>query len=95
MVHHKLVKKVFLPKREDCLEYLREIRWHGVVRCLYCGSNDVWSDGFTPCKEVSVSENKYFNDLTGTIFEHHHFPIEEMFYIIKEMEVKSTNQKRS
>ena len=27
---------------------------------------------------------KYFNDLTRTIFEHHKFPIEEMFYILKE-----------
>ena len=27
---------------------------------------------------------KYFNDLTKTIFENHKFPIEEMFYILKE-----------
>jgi hypothetical protein len=32
------------------------------------------------------------NDLTGTIFDRHHFPIEEMFYILKEMEAKSTLQ---
>jgi hypothetical protein len=32
------------------------------------------------------------NDPTGTVFEHHHFPIEEMFYILKEMEAKSTLQ---
>jgi transposase-like protein len=29
---------------------------------------------------------KYFNDLTGAIFENHRFFIEEMFYIIKEMD---------
>jgi len=33
-----------------------------------------------------------FNDLTKTIFEHHKFPIEEMFCILKEMENKSTLQ---
>ena len=41
------MKKVFLPKREDCLEYIREVRWHGVVRCLFCGSSDIWIDGTT------------------------------------------------
>lgn len=40
------------------------------------------------CRECG----RYFNDLTGTIFERHHFPIEEMFYILKEMEAKSTLQ---
>ena len=33
-----------------------------------------------------------FNDLTGTIFENRRFFIEEMFYIIKEMETKSALQ---
>jgi hypothetical protein len=28
----------------------------------------------------------------GTLFDHHKFPVEEMFYILKEMEAKSTNQ---
>jgi len=31
---------------------------------------------------------KYFNDLTKTIFEHHKFPIEEMFYILKERDIR-------
>jgi len=36
---------------------------------------------FLPNRE---SCGKYFNDLTRIIFEHHKFPIEEMFYILKE-----------
>jgi len=36
---------------------------------------------FLPNRE---SCGKYFNDLTRTIFEHHKFPIDEMFYILKE-----------
>jgi len=60
------VREIFLPRWEDCLEYLRKKRWKEGVKCPYCG--------------------------TGTIFERHHFPIEEMFYILKEMEAKSTLQ---
>ncbi len=95
MLEHGLVKKVFLPKREDCLEYIREVRWHGIVRCPFCGSSDIWVDGTTSKgarKYQCQSCYSYFNDLTGTIFDNHKFPLEEMFYIIKEMEVKSTNQ---
>ena len=95
MIHHELVKKVFLPQRDDCLEYLRKIKWKGTVRCPYCCSSDVWSDGYT-CKDARKYQcqrcHRYFNDLTGTLFDRHKFPIEEMFYILKEMETKSTNQ---
>jgi transposase-like protein len=96
MIHHEVVKSVFLPRREDCFAYLRRVRWkNNVVRCPYCCSSEIWSDGSTPkgagkyqCQECG----EYFNDLTGTIFENHKFPLEEMFYIVKEMEAKSTNQ---
>ena len=27
------VREVFLPRREDCLEYLRKIRWKEGVKC--------------------------------------------------------------
>ncbi|MEM0467114.1 MAG: IS1595 family transposase [Candidatus Thermoplasmatota archaeon] len=95
MVSHNVVKNVFLPNGESCFEYLRQTRWKGTIRYPYCLSKDIWSDGTTPkgagkyqcqdCKE-------YFNDLTGTIFDDRKFPLEEMFYILKEMEGKSTNQ---
>jgi len=95
MVHHELVKNVFLPRGDDCFEYLRKSRWKGTVRCPYCCSSDIWSDGFTlkgakkyQCQRCYL----YFNDLTNTIFDNHKFPLEEMFYIIKEMEAKSTRQ---
>jgi transposase-like protein len=52
-------------------------------------------NGYTPKgarKYKCLECVKYFNDLTGTIFENHRFFIEEMFYIIKEMETKSALQ---
>ena len=87
------VRQVFLPRREDCFNYLRSKRWKDGVKCFHCGSSNVWSDGFTPkgAKKYECQEcGSYFNDLTGMIFERHRFPLEEMFYILKEMEVKSS-----
>jgi transposase-like protein len=91
------VKEVFLPNREDCFKFLRKKRWDekGGVRCLYCGSQNIHHNGYTPkgARKYKCCEcGKYFNDLTGTIFENRRFFIEEMFYIIKEMETKSALQ---
>jgi len=94
-VDREAVREVFLPRREDCLEYLRKKRWKEGVKCPYCGSLKIWADGYTrkgARKYECRGCGRYFNDLTGTIFERHHFPIEEMFYILKEMEAKSTLQ---
>ena len=62
------------------------------MKCPYCGSFQIWADGHTlkgARKDECRGCGKDFNDRTRTIFEPHHFPIEEMFYILKEMEAKS------
>jgi len=67
------------------------------VRCPHCGSSRLHRDGYTEkgaAKYHCLNCHEYLNDLTKTIFEHHKFPIEEMFYILKEMENKSTLQIR-
>jgi len=95
MLKSSIVKEVFLPKRESCFEYLRKLRWQDGVRCPYCGASRIHKDGYTgkgAAKYHCLNCGKYFNDLTKTIFEHHKFPIEEMFYILKEMKYKSTLQ---
>ncbi|MCK5030387.1 MAG: transposase, partial [Thermoplasmatales archaeon] len=92
MVHYELVKNAFLPRHEDCFDYLQKVRWKGTVRCPYCCSSDIWSDGFTlkgSNKYQCQRCYQYFNDLTGTVFDNHKFPLEEMFYIIKEMEASN------
>ena len=91
------VKEVFLPNREDCFKFLRKKRWDekGGVKCLYCLSQNIHHNGYTTkgARKYKCCEcGKYFNDLTGTIFENRRFFIEEMFYIIKEMETKSALQ---
>jgi transposase-like protein len=65
------------------------------MKCPYCGSLKIWADGYSrkgARKYECRGCGRYFNNLAGTIFERHHFPIEEMFYILKKMEAKSTLQ---
>ena len=74
--------KVFLPDPEDCYQRLRRARFGATVSCVYCDESEpVIKKGTTGkgaqqyrCKECET----YFNDLTGTIFEHRKFPIEEI-----------------
>jgi transposase-like protein len=87
--------KVFVPLRERCFECLRLARFGETVTCIHCGSDDVVKRGTTGkdvqqywCKNCET----YFNDLTDTIFGQHCFALEEMFYIVKEMQSELTAQ---
>jgi transposase-like protein len=87
------IRAVFLPKCENCFNYLRKNRWRGIVRCPFCFSTNIWRDGTTSKgaqKYHCQDRHRYFNDLTGLIINHHKLPLEEMFYILKE--IKSTYQ---
>ncbi|EHP83207.1 transposase, partial [Methanotorris formicicus] len=35
------VYKLFIPKDEECIAIIREIRWSDRYICPYCGSKDV------------------------------------------------------
>jgi len=87
--------QVFLPSRERCFERLRLARFGETVTCVHCGSNEVLKRGTTGkdaqqywCEACET----YFNDLTDTIFGHHRFELEEMFYTVKEMRSEPTAQ---
>ena len=83
--------EVFLPDPDECYKRLRRARFGATEMCVYCGESEpVIKKGTTGkgaqqyryrCKECET----YFNDLTDPFFEHRKFPIEEMFYMIKEM----------
>ena len=77
---------VFLSNREDCYERLRRARFGATVACVYCGSDEIIRKETTGKDAQQYYYNTcetYFNDLTGTLFEHHKFPIEELFYMFK------------
>jgi transposase-like protein len=68
---------------EKVYEKVRELRWKdGLVRCPRCGSEDVVRKGF---HNSQLARRRYrcqgqccgqFDDLTGTVFEGHHQPLE-------------------
>lgn len=79
---------VALPNREACYEQLRLVQDGEPTVCIYCDSENVIKKGKSSkgaqryhCKDCE----KFFNELTNTVFEYHKFPLEEMFYIIKNM----------
>ncbi len=86
---------VFLPNPEDCYERLRRARFGATVACVHCESDEVIKKGTTGKDAQQYYCNNcetYFNDLTKTLFEHHKFPIEELFYILKETRSVPTAQ---
>ena len=63
-----------------CFHTVRELHWSDRVGCAHCGSDTVVKHG----RDETRSErqryhcrncNRYFDDLTGTIFEGHHEPL--------------------
>lgn len=93
--NEETTSNVVLPKRETCYEQLRLTRAGESTVCIYCDSENVIKKGKSGkgaqryrCKDCDT----FFNDLTNTVFEHHKFTIEEMFYVIKTMRSKSTTQ---
>ena len=95
MVSKESVNEVFLPDKEDCLEYLREHRWPEEVTCPHCESADTIKKGTTRkgvqryrCQDC----DSIFNDLTETIFSNHKLSLSEMFHIIRGMEEFTTEK---
>lgn len=86
---------VFLPRKEDCLEFLRRYKWPEEVMCPHCDSAEVIKKGMTKKGAQRYrchTCNSTFNDLTGTIFAEHRLSLPEMFHIIWELEDKQTAQ---
>ena len=68
---------------EKCYEKVRELRWaDGKVRCPRCGSEEVKRNGYHNTQKARrryVCQGEccgHFDDLTGTVFEGHHQPLE-------------------
>jgi len=85
----------FMPSEEKCFRVLRGLRWGKGIECPHCGSSDVIRNGTWKhrgryrCKGCK----RYFNDLTGTIFEGSKLELREWVYTMKRLlEKASMNQ---
>ena len=90
--------RLFIPRDEECLKVLEELRWHGEPECPYCGSKDVKNHGTYERGELEIPRyqckhcKRTFSVLTGTVFERHKLPLGVMFYIIKNLPHMSMNE---
>ncbi len=96
MIENKeIIRELFLPDIEKCYDMVRKIRWKNGIVCPYCGSKEISKYGRSSKKSQRYkckNCEKLFNDLTKTIFDHHKFPINEMFYILGNIPYKSTKE---
>jgi transposase-like protein len=95
MASRESVNEVFLPDKEDCLEYLREQRWPDGVTCPHCESADTIKKGTTRKGAQSYrcqACESIFNDLTGAVFADHQLTLPEMFHTIRGMEEHRANE---
>ena len=70
-----------LISNATCFEMIRENRWpDGVVHCPHCDSDHVKKNGHdtvqTECQHYQCKHcDRYFDDLTNTVFAGHHQPL--------------------
>lgn len=90
--------RLFVPREEDCLKAIIELRWGDEISCPYCQSRNVIDYGSYKRGALSVPRfqckdcDKTFSPLTGTIFERHKLSLGEMFYIIRFLPNMSINE---
>ena len=85
----------FMPSEEKCFRVLRELRWGEGIKCPHCGSSEVVRNGTWKYRWRYLCKGckRYFNDLTGTIFEGSKLELREWVYILKRLlEKASMNQ---
>ena len=80
-----------------CYEVVRELRWAEGVHCPHCGSAEITKRGFDErqthrqryvCQECQ----RQFDDLTETIFEGHHQPLQTWILCLYLMGLNGANQ---
>ena len=63
--------------------FLREVRWSGGVRCIYCGSLYVWGWYRGVYRRYRCKSClRTFNDKSGTDFEYSRIPLNEGLFIM-------------
>jgi transposase-like protein len=77
---HELLNIRAIIDDAKCFQTARELRWPEGVRCVHCDSDTVIKYGRDETQPERQRYRchtcgRYFDDLTGTIFEGHHQPL--------------------
>lgn len=80
-----------------CYETVRELRWPEGVCCPHCDSRQVTKQGrdtTQPARRKYYCKgcNRYFDDLTGTVFAGHHQPLRVWILCLYFMGLNLSNQ---
>ena len=80
-----------------CYEVVRELRWPDGTHCPKCGSSEVKKRGFHSRQAyrqryVCHACQQQFDDLTGTIFEGHHQPLQVWILCLYLMGLNLSNE---
>ena len=86
-----------LLDEEKCFKTVRGMRWPNGVRCTSCGSEKTVKRGFHTTQKgrqryECASCSKQFDDLTDTIFEGHHQPLQAWIVCLYMMGLNLSNQ---
>jgi transposase-like protein len=78
--HRNTLNIIAIIDDAKCFQIVRELRWPDGVCCPHCESNTVVKHGRDETQPERQryqcrSCNRYFDDLTDTIFEGHHRPL--------------------
>ena len=75
---HQLISA--FPDEAQCLRYLEEIRWNGIVTSPFKPNSKIYfcSEGKYKCRDTG----KYFNAKTGTMFHHSRISLQKWFMAI-------------
>lgn len=86
----------FMPSEAKCVNVIRKLRWPNGIECVHCHSSHVVKYG-SQRKHISRYLcrrcHRFFNDLTGTIFENSKLELRQWFTIAKYLSMNmSMNQ---
>lgn len=92
-----LINIIRLLDKTKCYETVRELRWSEGTFCPDCGSMNVVKNGHDKavpeCQHYHCNScNRYFDDLTNTVFSGHHQPLTVWIVCLYFMGLNLSNQ---
>jgi transposase-like protein len=92
-----LINIIKLLDKTKWYETVRNLRWPNGTECPHCDSNNVIKNGHdeigTECQHYYCNScNRYFSDLTNTVFSGHHQPLTVWIICLYFMGLNLSNQ---